>query len=97
MGKTFIFNPPSTGAFKLYDIDGNGFIEYDEMLRLVTSLFKMMGAVVDLMPPDQRTPEARVKKIFELMDENGDGKLSMQEFINGCKKDSSILQAMSLH
>jgi Ca2+-binding EF-hand superfamily protein len=45
-----------TGAFQLYDIDGDGFITYDEMLEIVRSIYKMTGEMVKL-PADEDTPE----------------------------------------
>lgn len=44
------------GAFQLYDIDGDGFITYDEMLKIVQSIYKMTGQMVKL-PVDEDTPE----------------------------------------
>jgi Ca2+-binding EF-hand superfamily protein len=44
------------GAFQLYDIDGDGFITYDEMLEIVRSIYKMTGEMVKL-PVDEDTPE----------------------------------------
>jgi Ca2+-binding EF-hand superfamily protein len=45
-----------SGAFQLYDIDGDGFITYDEMLQIVQSIYKMTGQMVKL-PSDEDTPE----------------------------------------
>jgi len=83
-------------AFQLYDIDGDGFITYDEMLAIVTSIYKMTGAMVKL-PPDEDTPEKRVQKIFTTMDYNQDHKLTFEEFAEGSKKDPTIVQALSLY
>ncbi len=46
----------TTGAFQLYDINGDGFITYDEMLQIVRSIYKMTGQMVRL-PEDEDTPE----------------------------------------
>lgn len=45
-----------SGAFQLYDIDGDGFITYDEMLQIVQSIYRMTGQMVKL-PSDEDTPE----------------------------------------
>lgn len=46
----------TAGAFQLYDINGDGFITYDEMLQIVRSIYKMTGQMVKL-PSDEDTPE----------------------------------------
>ena len=50
------------GAFQLYDIDGDGFITYDEMLKIVQSIYKMTGQMVKL-PVDEDTPEKASKAV----------------------------------
>ncbi|KAJ3014460.1 hypothetical protein NUW54_g1301 [Trametes sanguinea] len=79
-------------AFQLYDIDGDGFITYDEMLKIVQSIYKMTGQMVKL-PVDEDTPEKRVDKIFRNMDRDKDAKLTYDEFVEGSKQDPTIVQA----
>ncbi|KAL7749183.1 Calcium-binding protein NCS-1 [Sorochytrium milnesiophthora] len=83
-------------AFRLYDVNKDGFISHDEMLSVVSAIYKMVGSMGKL-GTDEDTPQKRVAKIFELMDKDHDGLLSMQEFKEGSKNDPSILQALNLY
>ncbi|KAF9520727.1 hypothetical protein BS47DRAFT_401050 [Hydnum rufescens UP504] len=83
-------------AFQLYDLDGDGFITYAEMLQIVRSIYKMTGDMVKL-PTDENTPEKRVDKIFRNMDRDKDARLTFDEFVEGSKHDPEIVQALSLY
>lgn len=56
----------------------------------------MTGQMVKL-PVDEDTPEKRVDKIFGTMDRDKDAKLTYDEFVEGSKKDPTIVQALSLY
>jgi len=81
-------------AFNLYDLDNDGYITQTEMLDIVEAIYDMVGNSIDL-PEDENTPDKRVQKIFTMMDKNNDGKLSKEEFREGSKNDSYIVQALS--
>ncbi|KAK0742173.1 hypothetical protein B0T21DRAFT_409013 [Apiosordaria backusii] len=83
-------------AFQLYDIDGDGKISYDEMLKIVEAIYKMVGSMVKL-PEDEDTPEKRVRKIFRMMDKDENGSLDMNEFKEGSQRDATIVSALSLY
>lgn len=83
-------------AFKLYDLDRDGFITRQEMESIVGSIYKMLGNTIKL-PDEENTPMKRVDKIFTTMDKNSDQKLTLDEFIEGAKSDTNIVQALSLY
>ncbi|EJW85897.1 calcium sensor 1 [Wuchereria bancrofti] len=83
-------------AFRLYDLDNDGFITRDEMLSIVGSIYKMVGSTVKL-PKEENTPEKRVDRIFKMMDKNNDAQLTLEEFKEGAKADPSIVHALSLY
>ncbi|TUN47323.1 Neuronal calcium sensor 1 [Bagarius yarrelli] len=96
LGEHWMKNEKIRWAFKLYDLDNDGYITRDEMLNIVDAIYQMVGNTVEL-PEEENTPEKRVDRIFAMMDKNADGMLTLQEFQEGSKADPSIVQALSLY
>ncbi|NXC08578.1 GUC1B protein, partial [Orthonyx spaldingii] len=85
-------------TFKVYDKDGNGCIDKPELLEIVESIYKLKKVCwseVEERPP-LLTPEEVVDRIFQLVDENGDGQLSLDEFIDGARKDKWVMKMLQM-
>ncbi|KFP49286.1 Guanylyl cyclase-activating protein 2, partial [Cathartes aura] len=83
-------------TFKVYDKDGNGCIDKPELLEIVESIYKLKRVCrseVEERTP-LLTPEEVVDRIFQLVDENGDGQLSLDEFIDGARKDKWVMKML---
>ncbi|KAK3589652.1 hypothetical protein CHS0354_015150 [Potamilus streckersoni] len=67
-------------AFKMYDINGDGFITKDEMQQIIQAIYKMTNCMIsDKMDhPDQLTDD-----LFKSIDSNHDEKITWEEFIRG--------------
>ncbi|CAF3616956.1 unnamed protein product [Rotaria socialis] len=90
-------------AFKMYDIDSNGSIDRQEMLRIIESIYDLLGAgiaknasngaLAGRDPND--TPENRTTQIFAIMDEDKNGVITEEEFIRGCLADRVLYQMLT--
>lgn len=84
-------------AFKLYDLNGDGWITREELATVVHSVHCMMG--LDSMPSagsEEMSIEEQVERLFVLMDKNQDGVISEEEFLDGCERDESIKQSLAM-
>ena len=70
----------------MYDVDGNGWVDLEEMTRIVKSIFKIMGQTSG----QEESPEKQAEEIFLRMDHNCDGRVSKQDFVKACSKDSNL-------
>ncbi|XP_005359772.1 guanylyl cyclase-activating protein 2 [Microtus ochrogaster] len=87
-------------TFKIYDKDRNGCIDRLELLDIVEAIYKLKKACQVELDPEQQgqllTPEEVVDRIFLLVDENGDGQLSLTEFIEGARRDKWVMKMLQM-
>ena len=67
------YNDYSDTAFDKVDTNKNGYIEKEELTKLIQEL-------INKIKKDAKVPEDKVKSALELMDTDGDGKISKEEF-----------------
>ena len=77
-------------AFSFYDEDKSGFITRDELYDVFRAFDKISPDVKKTATLDQR-----VDAVFKLIDKNRDNKITIDEFVEGVKKDETM-QAMTL-
>ncbi|MGH0143081.1 UNVERIFIED_CONTAM: hypothetical protein FKN15_077673 [Acipenser sinensis] len=91
--------------FKLYDADGNGKIDREELLSIfkgmneeangyieqVFATFDMNKAVQAINKHTDMSPEEITALVFDTIDKNGDGELTLEEFINGTQEHQMIM------
>lgn len=75
--------------FKLYDLNGDGFISRDEMEDVAQSVFDLLGRSEDEDGNDVDTfmVEQRVLTVHQAMDTNNDGLVSWDEFLGYFKRN----------
>ncbi|EHH18328.1 hypothetical protein EGK_14902 [Macaca mulatta] len=86
--------------FKLYDVDGNGCIDRDELLTIIqdVGLRILVAAAIRAINPcsdTAMTAEEFTDTVFSKIDVNGDGELSLEEFIEGVQKDQMLLDTLT--
>ncbi|XP_043269251.1 Kv channel-interacting protein 1-like [Venturia canescens] len=81
-------------TFSLYDINGDGCITKEEMTDIVTAVYELMGKFAD---PNMNHDGVREKvdRMFQKMDGNKDGVVTLSEFLEACRADPEISTNMA--
>uniref|UniRef100_A0A667Z312 Guanylate cyclase activator 1g n=1 Tax=Myripristis murdjan TaxID=586833 RepID=A0A667Z312_9TELE len=79
-------------SFKVYDRDGNGRLDKQEVKHIIRILckIKVQRSNMDM------TPNEVCDRIFELVDQNKDGQISLTEFMEGAQKDEWLMDLLKL-
>ncbi|XP_034536482.1 guanylyl cyclase-activating protein 2-like [Notolabrus celidotus] len=81
-------------SFKVYDRDGNGCLDRQEVRTIVKIIQKLKKH------NDPSIKETNIEdvcdRIFELVDKNRDSQISLEEFIEGANKDPWVMDQLKL-
>ncbi|KAJ7994718.1 hypothetical protein DPEC_G00252390 [Dallia pectoralis] len=82
-------------SFKVFDRDRNGCLDRNEVKHVVHIIYKIKGHG-SKPGSENMTPDQTTDRIFELVDKNKDGQISLEEFMDGAQKDPWLLDQLSL-
>ena len=75
--------------FKVFDEDGGGTIDIDELIKIVIGLFNMNGESLD-----REVILACVIELMDIIDEDGNGEITRDEFIQNGMRSGFIRNLM---
>ncbi|XP_064897208.1 calsenilin isoform X3 [Columba livia] len=82
-------------AFNLYDLNKDGCVTKEEMLRVIKSIYAMLGR--STRPPlRDSVPAEHLEIFFQKMDRDGDGVVTLDEFLDTCQQDRDIMSSMRI-
>ncbi|CAL1603196.1 unnamed protein product [Knipowitschia caucasica] len=79
-------------SFKMYDKDGNGKLDHSEVRNLIRVCQK-----IRVVSSEDMTPTQICDRIFELVDQNRDGQITLSEFMEGAQKDEWVMNLLRLN
>ncbi|XP_028812473.1 guanylyl cyclase-activating protein 2-like [Denticeps clupeoides] len=85
-------------SFKVFDSDENGRLDRCELKRIIMVIYKIKQGRVSEEPANSSclTLDQVCDRIFESMDENGDGQISLEEFLDGAQRDPWVRNFLKL-
>jgi len=79
-------------AFQVFDADGSGFISNSELHALIRSIYKAKS----YGKYDEKVADTVGSLMFQQLDKNRDNKITLNEFVEGAKKDPSVARLLQL-
>ncbi|XP_039901534.1 guanylyl cyclase-activating protein 2-like [Simochromis diagramma] len=83
-------------SFKVYDKDGNGYVDRNELRSIIDSIYRVKKISKNNTSDSYLTVDEVVDRILAAVDTDGDGTVSMEEFIRGAQQDPWLLNILKL-
>lgn len=81
--------------FNLYDLNGDGKVTKEELTLVVSSVFDLMGKCTNPVIDDS-VPKRTAEKVFHKLHPRQDGAITIEDFLQICYNDESILNSISM-
>ncbi|XP_071345533.1 guanylyl cyclase-activating protein 2-like [Trachinotus anak] len=84
-------------SFKVFDSDDNGRLDRQELQKIVKIIYKIKkGSVSDETEIANLTPEQACDRIFQEVDVNSDGQITLDEFVQGSQRSPWLQNLLHL-
>lgn len=81
-------------AFSLYDVDHDGRISRTDLFRVILSIYLLLGR--DEADMYEKMAQDHADRIFESLDLNCDGVITIREFMDSCMGNQNITEQLYL-
>ncbi|XP_066927026.1 frequenin-1-like isoform X2 [Clytia hemisphaerica] len=80
-------------AFRVYDNEEKGYLLEDELFNVLTYIYNLIG--IKIQDDEKEKLMEHTSGLFELLDIDSDGRISEEEFVNGCLKNHDMVEALT--
>ncbi|XP_064169422.1 guanylyl cyclase-activating protein 2-like [Anguilla rostrata] len=83
-------------SFKVYDKDGNGYVDRRELQEIVDSICRIQQSCRSNPDCQALSVEEISERILKVVDSDGDGQITLEEFLEGAQRDEWVKNMLKL-